>query len=656
MKKLLLSIIATACSLLATAQSTTHPAFPQQQLNAALQKALHTAPSGATNTTIVKSDGRANGNEILHKMDEVKKMNWAGYKHPGASRSADTVYVGVVPHDTMVITGPYTHNGPILVFNDGVLIFYNATSVNYGDIFVFEHGRVLGLNSSLTFPQDYFYQRSLLVVQHGIAYFNNCSFNYSGMQHNLVVGDSGAVGMETVHQADWTTAGLYGDATIQVHGLNLGGEYILADSSHAAFSNVDTLLLWHKIPQTATINYSFPLGDTVNNYMFDNTVSGVSGIGYHVYADSCHTVWWALMPVNGSSVTVSNSNLRVIGNWFQHSDTATVNGIYNGTFYANNIIPLSDRMMHLTNTYVQTWNMYAFDTSQVSILNSTLGEVGTEQHAAIFSQQFLLDGSGGYFWATDTSVVFASDVTVYSTARSERNGIFVLSYSTMPFTVPTSIGSSLMISVQNTLPADPVPYDGSVMWMEKIDLPGATVHADSLIPVTGSEWIDQGPMGSWMDYGSYSLYYRLLSDTAWTPIVSDSAQEIRHNTLGVWNTTGLAPGNYYLRLLVHNDQTDSVEDLKPVTILPAIATGLPDAAILNAAIYPNPATDHLVLYLPEGATIAEVHIYNLLGEVKLTTTTKDRQNKIDTESLSAGVYTIEVRSGNKVSRKKFVKE
>jgi len=403
------------------------------------------------------------------------------------------------------------------------------------------------------------------------------------------------------------------------------------------------------------INYAFPQGDTVNGYFFDNTVSGVSGLGYHVYADSCYNVWWALMPVNGSSVTLSNSNIRAVGNWFQHSDTATVNSIFDNTFYANNVIPLSDRTMHLMNTYVQTWSMYVFDTSQLSIINSTLGEVGTEQHAQILSQQFLLDGSGGYFWATDTSNIFASNVTIYSTARSERNGIFVLSYSDMPYSTPTSIGSSLMVSVQNTLPLNPVPFDASIMWMENIETPGATVHADSLIPVTGSEWIDQGPLGSWMDYGSYSLYYKLQSDTTWLPILTDSVMEIRHNTLGVWNTAGLTPGSYLLRLLVKNDLSDSIEDLKAVTVVPGIATGISDAAVLNAAIYPNPANDHLTIYLPEIPTTAELRIFNLLGEMQLHTTIQGQRSTINTNELAAGVYTIEIRSGNKVARQKFVR-
>ncbi|MCW3083271.1 MAG: hypothetical protein JWP12_637 [Bacteroidetes bacterium] len=633
-----------------------HRAFPQEKITAEIKKAFeHSSAAPASATTAVKPDGKSNSGQAIRKMDEVKKMNWNRYKHPGTSRSLDTVYVGVVPHDTLVITGTYNHTGPIFVFNDGVLIFYNATATNYGDVYLFEHGRLLGLNSSLTFPQTYFYQRSLIVVQNGLAYFNNCSFNYSGVQHSLVVGDSGAVGMESVHQADWTTAGLYGHATIQIHGLNLGGEYILDDSSTSAFSNVDTLLLWHQLPNTAVINYAFPQGDTVMNYAFNNTVPGVSGIQYNVNVDSCHTVWWAMMPVNGSNVTISNSNIRAIGTWFQYGDTATANGIFDNTFYPNVVIPLSDRNLHLLNSFVQTWNLYVFDSSQLNITNCTVGEVGTQQKASIYSQQFLLDGSGGYFWATDTSVIFGSGVTIYSTARSERTGIFILSYSDLPFAPVSSIGTSLMISVQNTQPTDPTPFDGSIMWLENIESP-ATTHADSIVPVRGSAWIDQGPAGSWMDYGSYSLYYQLQGDPAWTPIVIDSTIEIRHNVLGMWNTTGLIAGNYNVRLLVKNDLTDSVEDIKVVTVLPGVSTGLANTDLLPVSIYPNPASDQLMVYVPASTAKTEIRIYNLLGENKIVETTNRLQSFVNVANLAAGVYTIEVKCGNKISRQKFVKQ
>lgn len=639
------------------AQNSNFPKFPQGRINA-----FTTNPAlkgSATNTFVAKPQSNSSAFQALQKIEAVKHTDWNSMAH-GSSHTVrtplDTMYVGLVPHDTVVITGVFNHDGPIWVFNDGVLIFYNATVTNTnGDLIVFQHGTVLSDSSSLTFPQDYFYQRSLLIVQNAIGYFVNTSFNYSGMQHNLVVGDVAQAGFENVHQNDWTTAGIYGSGTIYMHGVNLSGEYILTDTATAYYNHADSLLLWHKLPSSSVLNYSFPNGSTVYNYQFNNTMPGVSGINYNVGADSCNTVWWGLMPTNGSDVTVNNSNIRAIGCWFEHGDTATVNGLYDNTTYANTVVPFTDRNMHLINTYVMTWSLYVFDSSKINIYNSTVGEVGTQQEAQIISQSFILDGTGGYFWATDSSTIFASDVTVLSTARSEKKGIFVLSYSTLPYSVPTAISESIFFSVQNNLPADPIPFDAGTMWMQNIESP-SIAHADSIIPVQGSEWIDQGPAGGRLFYSKYSLYYQLYGAGSWTPIVTDSALEIRHNNLGNWNTNGLTAGTYLLRLLVRDTYGDSVECYKVVTVLPGVATGIQDNNLLAMVIFPNPATSNLNILFAETMAHAEIRVLNMLGQEVLKENCSGLTASINLNSLENGSYLIETRVDDKINRQRFVKK
>jgi hypothetical protein len=642
--------------------SVTHAQFNATEINKKLKEDFN-KPHYLNSTTLKKrmdiNSYSHSTSAVIKKMEEVKKMNFNKLSHPGsAAKVLDTVYVGLVPHDTLRITGSYIHTGPIFVVNDGVLIIHNAVVNNAGDLVVFGSGRVLADSSAITFPQTYFYQRSVIAVQHGYISFKNCSFSYSGMSHSLVMGDSATIVMNVVHNYDWTTAGLYGSPTINIRGSNLGGEYILSDNGHATFNHVDTLLLWHQFPNLSVVNYAFPNGDTVYNYNFNNTVSGISGINYNVSADSCYQVWWAMMPVNGSDITVSNSTIRAIGAWFQRGDTATVTGLYDDSTYINFVAPLTDRNLHLINCHVQTWSLYVFDSSKININHCTLGEVGTEQHANIQAQHFLLDGSGGYFWATDTSGIISDFSTVYSTVRSEKNGIFVLAYSNMPFNGPTSIGNSLVVSVQNTIALDPVPYDASVAWMENISQPN-TVHADSLIPVIGSAWIDHGPSGGWMNFLNYTLSYQLQGSVGWTYIVSDSTTEIRNNLLGKWNTAGLAAGTYILRLVVKSNLLDTVEDFKAVTLLPGITLSIKnqeeDNLILNC--YPNPAADQITVASSNAKyPLSSIKIYNVLGEMVYQSMNKLSNVIVDIHDFKKGIYFIETIANEKKFTTKFVKE
>src|ERR1700741_1032926 len=269
--------------------------FPQQQLNNASQLMQGKSFKSTVNQkkSFFNSAAPNNVMGMLNRMEELKNVKIPSDDNINWVQSHDTIFVGVVPNDTLVITGNWTHSGPILVLSDGVLIFKNATVIDSGDIYVFQQGKLLADSSSLTFPQQYFYQRGIIAVQNATVMINQCSFNYSGLSHNLVIGGNATVVMNAVHQNDWTTCGLFGKPTLWMNDVNLAGEYILSDSSTSVFHNTDTLLLWHQFPDTAVVNFAFPNGDTVYNYNFNNTVPGIDGIEYSGNADSCHNVMWA---------------------------------------------------------------------------------------------------------------------------------------------------------------------------------------------------------------------------------------------------------------------------------------------------------------------------------------------------------------------------
>ncbi|HOZ91520.1 MAG TPA: hypothetical protein PKX59_11480 [Bacteroidia bacterium] len=317
-------------------QSNSARLFPQEKINEALNKFVNSAQWSKQN----KQSSQSPTGFVSSPSSVLFKKVFDNNEQ--ALMAADTIIVGAQVNDTLVITGNFTHTGPILVFNSGVLIFNQATVIDTGEIYVLGNGKLFADSTTFTFPQQYIYERSLIVAQNGFVQVKNSSFNYSGMSHNLYLADSAKVELTNIHQNDFTTCGLYGNANININGCNITGEYILTDQCQATFKNADTLILWHHFPDAAVVNYSFPPGDTVYNYICNNNTPGINGIGYQVSADSCHNVMWALMPVNGSDVTISNSNLRLIGCWFERGDLATVSGIFNNSNYSNYTAPLSD--------------------------------------------------------------------------------------------------------------------------------------------------------------------------------------------------------------------------------------------------------------------------------------------------------------------------
>ncbi len=651
MKFLLYLFTASLILHAAIAQTINRPVFPQQAVNR-----IRATPPGmntpaAMEEPPMRAGSRTGVFQLLQK-EAAFVIPDPLNGHPENRLPADTILVGDVPNDTLLITGTWNHQGPIWVFNDGVLIFYHANVINQGDLVVWGNGTVLSDSSSLTFPQQYFYERGIIAVQHAYIHLQNTAFNYSGLSHNLVIGDSSLVELVNIHQNDWTTCGLFGHGSLYMNGCNLGGEFILSDSSNSSFVHADTLILWHQFPSASVINYAFPPGDSVFNYVFNPFIPGISGIGYHAFADSCHMVMWALMPVNGSDVTISNSTIRAIGAWFTQGDSVSVTGVLNNSSYTNYVMPVTDRNLHLLNTGVQTWSFYVFDSSRVMIDSCRLGEVGCQQHSFLTSSDFLLDGSGGYFWATDTSVIIAQGVTVYSTVRSEKNGIFILANSWLPFSAPSAIGNSLLVCIQDSLAGDPVPFDGATAWMQKIDGPDSAL-TQSAIPVTGSAWIDPGPAGSWMDFGLYSLFYQPAGGPGWVPIVLDSITEVHQNILGVWNTNGLPAGVYFLCLLVKNNLNDSVEAIRPVILSPSPVYVSENAGHSSLFVFPNPAHDQLYI-LHDHQQPLRLDLFNSAGSPVWRQELPNNFTTVPLQGLAGGNYFYQLNAGMKCLKAGFL--
>jgi hypothetical protein len=565
---------------------------------------------------------------------------------PAWLQIGDTIIVGATPDDTLRITGNWSHKGPILVLGNGVLIFDNATVVDTGDVYVFQNGKLFADSSSLTFPQQFFYERSLIIVQNAFASFNHCSFNYSGMSHSLVMGDSVHVFMNDIHQNDWTTAGLFSKPNFTLSNCNISGEFILMDSCQANFHNADTIILWHHIPFGANINYTFPVGSTVLSHDFNDVTPGVNGIKYNVHADTCQNVMWALMPENGTNVTINNSNVRLIGNWFRYGDTAIVSGLFDSTAYTSFTAPLSDRVLQLNNTYVNTWSLYVFDSSHIDLSNAQVGEVGTQKFSSVTqTNPFLLDGTGGYYWCTDTSSVVSFGATIYTTVRSEKNGLFIMAYDWVPFSAPTAIGNSLMVCVQSQTAADPLPYNAGTVWMTKVDGPD-TSFTNTVVPIIGSAWIDWAAAGTgWMDFQSYSVYFTLQSNINWIKIVADSAIEVHHNNVANWNTNGLSNGDYYIRLTSKNIYGDSVDAIYPIHLKTSVIGVDQGNSIHNLIkVYPNPA--HSNISIVSNETIVETMINDCLGRLILRKTGSAKYENFDLRNFSPGVYFMKIRSDN----------
>jgi hypothetical protein len=315
--------------------------FPQEALNRFNTEALQRIRAGDTVPAFHgPSDGMITGAGSVMKFHETRPAIGNFLSNRGKSFIiADTLYIG----DTLEITGDWLRNGPIVIYNSGLLHFSRANATILGDIYLFgDHAQLLADSSSLYIPQAYFYQRVVFATGGSKVRYNNTTIDHSGLSHNILLVDSARLELINVTNKGFTTNGIYDRSSVYVNGINEAGEYIIMDESQLEFYNAKTVLLWHQFPEGAEVDFVFPEGDTVDNYQFNNSITGINGISYSILADNCTNMMWGMMPATGSDITISDSELRAIGLWFMGSDTVNVSGLVDNSSYSDFETPLID--------------------------------------------------------------------------------------------------------------------------------------------------------------------------------------------------------------------------------------------------------------------------------------------------------------------------
>lgn len=567
-----------------------------------------------------------------------------GLFNPALTRTATSdsiLIIGDVPGETLTVTGNWTCPCEILVFGDGKLTFHNANATIYGNLSVWgETAAIYADSSTLHLPQAYFYHRAIVAAGAGKIDMRNTTLDFSGLSHSMVVTDSSSVYFKNVTKIGFTTNGVYGTSTYTIDGTNLAGEFVTTDHSALSFSNANTILLWHKVPENAVFHYSFPPAGNVSAYNIHPGTAGLSGIDYSVNLSNCTDVMWALMPVDGSDVEISNSELRAIGLWFEQPDGIEVNGLVNNSNYSDFTASLADRSLRLINSSVQTWSLYPMRQSIVNVTGCILGEIGSIGTSQVTTTSVYVDGSGGYMWASDTSFFMAFNTPLTTAVRSERNGIMFYAYSPMSSGTATALGNSYLFCIQSNLPEPPLPYDNACVWNLNISEP-STAATNGIVQLQGDAYINKTPSSPYPGMAWYRLYYSLPPDTLRHPVTPPITEGVYDGTLALWNTTGLEPGQYLLHLEVANSTSDTIiaEAIKSITLYPG-TLGQAEETSGITSIYPNPASE--VLYINLSAAHARATLSDATGKTLLSASLAQGSNSLNTSALSPGVYLLTI--------------
>ncbi len=635
-----------------------------RELNEQLQK--ERSPLLTKQNSIVASD--AEPQRSLQQAFTVlrKKMNAMEASVAKTARSVDTIslgdtlVIGFEPGEEFVIDSEWLHAGPILVIGDGVLRFIGAHATILGDIITTENAQVIADSSYLYFPQDYFYQRILLLTGNSEMHFRNSTLDFGGMVHNMATVGTSVLEFDHVNKPDFSTVGMYQESEIIIDSMDVAGEFIIDDDVRLEIRNAETILLWHQMGEGSVADIEFPDGEFVAHYEFNDQQSGVSGIGYDILIDNCTEVMWGLMPSGGSDVIVSNSDIRTIGLWFEGTDSTEVSGLVNNSHYGDFTVLLSDRNFHLVNCDVMTWSLYSFDNVYVDVEGCILGEIGVMGHSEVNAFNYFCDGSGGYLWAGDTTLLVSGMSSLMSPLRSTNESILIFAFSTQMNGLVQALDNSIMMLIQSNISETPTYDPGAVVWMANISGP-ATGYQNATVPITGSAWIDKGSESTLMDFGYYLMYYQKEGDTSWQMIGDTNYMEVRDDVLVNWNTHGVDPGAYYVKMDLWDNWGNGATATTTFALLPDLL-GTLDATDnqMNFVVFPNPArsTVHFKFSLEDPVSVS-LKLYDVNGR-EIATILEEKmaagthQVGSNTSYLPKGIYYSVLRTGKYRMVKKLV--
>jgi hypothetical protein len=658
------TLICIAFSLTALSINIFGQSLPKEfyKKNGSLNEYYLANPDSQTNVTPQRSESDGINpapSRMMQKLGQMPSPDFSK-RRLDAILKTDTLIVGFGVNDTMDVTAMWSHNGPIIIGTNGLLRITKAEATILGDIFLLNNGRLEISGSNVYLPQKYFYERSILVTGTSVFKATNVKFDYSNLSHNIVLANSGTIDFKNIENYGFTTSGTYGKPTYKIDGINEAGEFVITDSSTIDISNAKTVLLWHHLGKGSSLDFKFPKGDTLAQYDCNKSVNGFKGIEYNVHLDNCFNVMWGLMPEDSTDIKISDSKIRAVGLWFRGKGQQNINGLVDNASYTDYQPNLTDRKFRLINSSVMTWSIYTFDNSIINLTGSIVGEIGSQGKSQVTANQAFCDGTGGYVWSTDTTFLVYGFSTLTTAFRSQGYSFGILGYSALTNGVASAVGNSNLIVIQTPLAEDPVPYEGSAVWFINMERP-SLASVESKVPIIGSVWIEKGPLNKYIEFGSYKIEYKRNSDTKWIQLAKDIKKKVNHDTIYVWNTAGLTPDQYVIRLTLFNTLGDSVEAMKSINLQPKFVGINEDYIGTSTEIYPNPSSDFIEI--PVGANgrsplQSDIKIYNMFGQILTTPSLRDtppwkggEKVKIDVTDLAPGMYFV--RIGDRVG--KFIK-
>jgi len=453
--------------------------------------------------------------------------------------------------DDVLITEP-ADVGDVIVAASGSLTVRNVPDPGVritGSVWVVNSSHLELSNSVIQFMSTYHGQYVLAAAENATVEIDGCDYRVpNGVQHGILV-----AGNAELELTDTDFGSLQQLLTVE-HGrmraerVNGNFEVIVQNDSRLELVDIPRdpeggdLWVWVEFPEGCEAVYTPPMPGFISSWSFPPP--DATGIAQSVEVTRSQAKLWPMLVREGSRLTlrdIPEDNWIVVG-LYLYQDTS-IEGLVNNLTYEDHTLDAGAHEIRLENATIDTWNLYPHGTARVRVRDSLLGEILSFADSHVELWNTTIDGSGGFFGARDTSTIVAREsvftCTIEATHQStiELHGSSVRPYPSDPSgdwtrfgaydqarlladqtpieTTPALGGSGLIAVTYIANPPVHPPGPGSSAelsgfaaqfsddetlvpgsWsIEAVPLAGGPAQPIS----TGSQNVENGPLGSWSD-------------------------------------------------------------------------------------------------------------------------------------------------------------
>jgi len=496
--------------------------------------------------------------------------------------------------DSTIIDTDYVSTGDIIVIWDGVLVVDDAKLTMNGQLAASGNGRIVFINDAhLHFNQIWVGQYYIYLMGNSTFEITDGIIDANGVMHFAELHDSSSISAIRTHFPDWSFRKIFDKSSMFLEDIGHVGDFMMDDSTDIHLVRCDTLMPWLFVPDGSLIDVEFPAPDFVEHFEAGIGIAGFEGVGFRFVVDSCSRCWWSLETFSGCSIIVRNSEIRGSCVRLKGTDTTTVYGICNYNMH-DAILPLHDRHLEYDNTYVYWWNWYPLDNTVFYMDSCVFGELITKQEGRAYVTRSTHDGATVSLGTQDGSFLSFSDgVSEAFLNTFKRSTMFLENVRVTPLWPYQSLniahGHSEMLCVNCDFDSLPFAMDTAVVFYAAIDSMD-TLEIGDIVEITGHAWLSTG-MFYPFDFENFALRCSSHVDGSVFPL-AESSVPVVDGLLGLWDTDGLAEGDYTLSLAVINSDSDSLVSKMDIRLSgmsisdSSPQTARPEVFEINA--HPNP--------------------------------------------------------------------